>query len=213
MDQQQNEVKATPAVPVKSGLATAALVLGIIGICLSFIPIVNNAAFVLGILASVFGIVVLIKKRCLGKAIASIVLGVLSIVITLAMQAAALKAIDDAFGELDDELGYMSGEKTDEILENHLNVQIGSFQVMEGDYWDESKLEVTLKNKSDQKASFSVTIEAVDSTGARIATDTVYANDLGAGQSQKFEAFTLVSSDDYTALKKATFRVVDASMY
>lgn len=213
MDQQQNEVKATPAVPVKSGLATAALVLGIIGICLSFIPIVNNAAFVLGILASVFGIVVLIKKRCLGKAITSIVLGVLSIVITLAMQAAALKAIDDAFGELDDELGYMSGEKTDEILENHLNVQIGSFQVMEGDYWDESKLEVTLKNKSDQKASFSVTIEAVDSTGARIATDTVYANDLGAGQSQKFEAFTLVSSDDYTALKKATFRVVDASMY
>ena len=29
----------------KSGLATAGLVLGIIGICLSFIPIINNAAF------------------------------------------------------------------------------------------------------------------------------------------------------------------------
>ena len=34
----------------KSGLATAGLVLGIIGICLSFIPILNNASFFLGIL-------------------------------------------------------------------------------------------------------------------------------------------------------------------
>jgi hypothetical protein len=32
----------------KTGFATAALVLGIIGVVLSFIPIINNAAFVLG---------------------------------------------------------------------------------------------------------------------------------------------------------------------
>ena len=47
----------------KSGLATAGLVLGIIGICLSFIPILNNASFFLGILAVIFGIIPLIKKQ------------------------------------------------------------------------------------------------------------------------------------------------------
>lgn len=43
----------------KSGLSVAAMVLGIIGIALSFIPIINNAAFVLGILAFIFGLICL----------------------------------------------------------------------------------------------------------------------------------------------------------
>ena len=34
-----------------SGLATAGMVLGIIGVVLSFIPIINNIAFFIGILA------------------------------------------------------------------------------------------------------------------------------------------------------------------
>lgn len=65
----------------KSGLATAALVLGIIGICLSFIPILNNVSFVLGILAVIFAVISLAKKKSKGKAIASLILGVLSVVI------------------------------------------------------------------------------------------------------------------------------------
>lgn len=70
----------------KSGLAKAGLVLGIIGICLSFIPILNNASFFLGVLAVVFGLIPLIKKASKGKAIAALILGVLSIVITLSLQ-------------------------------------------------------------------------------------------------------------------------------
>ena len=35
----------------KSGLATASLVLGFIGAVLSFIPIINNIAFILWVLA------------------------------------------------------------------------------------------------------------------------------------------------------------------
>ena len=41
----------------KSGFATAGLVLGIIGICTSFIPIVNNLSFVLGLIGILFGVV------------------------------------------------------------------------------------------------------------------------------------------------------------
>lgn len=40
-----------------SGLATAGLVLGIVGVCTSFIPIINNLSFILGVLAIIFGLV------------------------------------------------------------------------------------------------------------------------------------------------------------
>ena len=47
----------------KSGLATAGLVLGIVGVCTSFIPIVNNISFIMGILSAIFGIISLVKKN------------------------------------------------------------------------------------------------------------------------------------------------------
>lgn len=68
-----------------SGLAAAGMVLGIIGICLSFIPIINNASFVLGALAVVFGIIGLAKKAG-AKAIVALVLGVLTVIIVIALQ-------------------------------------------------------------------------------------------------------------------------------
>lgn len=197
----------------KSGLATAGMVLGIIGIATSFIPIVNNASFVLGILAVVFGIITLIKKASLGKTITALILGVLAIVITVASQASLSNAIDDAFSTFDKELGTLTGEQTDAVLENNLDVTIGKFEVTEGAFLDETKLDVTVKNKGSETASFSVEIEAVNSDGSRIDTDTIYISDLKAGQSQKFEAFTLVESDKYNALKNATFAVLEVSMY
>lgn len=47
----------------KSGLAIAGLVLGIVGVCTSFIPIVNNISFIMGILGAIFGIISLVKKN------------------------------------------------------------------------------------------------------------------------------------------------------
>ena len=51
----------------KSGFATAGLVLGIIGICTSFIPIINNLSFVLGLIGILFCVVSLIKKASKGQ--------------------------------------------------------------------------------------------------------------------------------------------------
>lgn len=195
------------------GFSIAALVLGIVGVCTSFIPIVNNAAFVLGVLAIIFGAVSFTKKIETKQAIVSIVLGILAIVITLIMQSMMVSAIDDAVDEFNNEMDYMSGDATEEILEKYLDVKFGKFQVIEGTYYDESKLEVTLKNTGTETASFNVEIEAVDAKGNRIDVDYVYVSDLGAGQSQKFNLFTLVSSDQYAQLKKATFKVVEVSKY
>ena len=85
-----------------SGLGVSALVLSIISIVFSFVPIINNLCLVLGVLAIIFsgcsfratgkkG-----KKRGRGMVIAGLILGILSIVITLAMQASFSASLDKA---------------------------------------------------------------------------------------------------------------------
>ena len=64
----------------KSGFATASLVLGIIGICTSFIPIVNNLSFVLGLMGALFAIISVVKKASKGQAIAGFILCIIAIV-------------------------------------------------------------------------------------------------------------------------------------
>ncbi|MCA9339198.1 hypothetical protein KC939_02525 [Candidatus Saccharibacteria bacterium] len=75
----------------KSGLATAGMVLGIIGICLSLIPIINNIAFILALLGLVFGIIGIVqtksgKKSGKGKAVAAVILAIATIGLVLISQ-------------------------------------------------------------------------------------------------------------------------------
>lgn len=193
----------------KSGLATAGLVLGIIGICTSFIPIINNASFVLGILSVIFGIISLVKKASKGKAIAALILGVLAVVITLSLQS----SWSDSLDELSNELDTMTGENTEEVLKN-VEVNIGNFEVITDKYgFTETKLTVKVTNKTNEKKSFNFDIEAVASDGSRIDTDYIYANDLAAGQSQSFDLFEYVEDEKLQDMKSATFKIIEASMY
>ncbi len=194
----------------KSGLGTAGLVLGIIGICTSFIPIINNLSFVMGVLAVIFGIIALAKKDSKAKTIATIILGVLAVVITLNVQ----KTLSDSLDVVSKELDKATGGNTEEILKNDVEVTLGNFEVTQGQYgMTDTKLVVTVKNKKEETKSFSIQIEAVASDGSRINQDYVYANNLTAGQSQDFEIFSFISSDKLEAMKSATFKIVEASMY
>lgn len=202
MQQENNNIK-------RSGFATASLVLGIVGICTSFIPIINNASFFLGVLAVIFAIVSLIKKSSKGKSIASLILGILSIIITLSLQNSWSNSLDDLSKDLDN----MSGNNTEEVLKN-VDVNIGTFEVTTDEYgFTDTKLVVKITNTSNEKKSFDFTIEAVASDGSRIDTDYIYASNLSAGQSQSFNLFTYVSSDKIEEIKSATFNIVEASMY
>ena len=193
-----------------SGLATAGMVLGIIGVVLSFIPIINNIAFFIGILALIFGIIGIVKKAGKGKAIVGVVLGILSIVITLAMQSAVSDAIDETSKELD----KITGNSTEEVLKTEANVTLGDLQISKDEYGlTDSKMVVTVKNITDKKKSYSLHIEAVDANGNRIHEDYVYANDLSAGQTQNFEIFTYIEDSKIDAMKAATFNIIEASAY
>ena len=184
--------------------------LGIIGICLGFIPILNNISFVLGILSLLFGIIALIKKHNKGKAIATIILGVLSIVITLSLQSSWSDSLDDLSNDLDN----MSGENTEEVL-NNLDVEIGDFEVETNEYgFSETRLVVKITNKTSESKSFNLEIEAVAADGSRIKTDYIYASNLAANQSQEFEIFTYVEDDKLEQImQSAKFNIIEASMY
>lgn len=193
----------------KSGLCTAGLVLGIIGVCTSFIPIINNLSFFLGVLAVIFGLVS-IKRASKGKMIATIILGILSIVITLMMQ----KATSDTLDTISNSIDNMSGGNTEQVLKTEVDVKLGDFEVTEGDYGlTNTKLTVTVTNKTNETKSFNIQIEAVDEDGNRINQDYIYANNLTAGQSQNFDLFQYVSSEQIDAMKNATFNIVEASSY
>lgn len=193
----------------KSGLATAGLVLGIIGICLSFIPIINNAAFFLGVLAIIFGIIPLIKKKSKGKAISALILGILSIIITLSLQSSWAASLDEISNDLD----TMTGDNTEEVLKN-LDINYGTFEIVTDEYgFTETKLTVTITNKTNERKSFNLDIEAVTTEGSRIEIDYIYATDLAAGQSQSFDIFEYIEDDKLEIMKSATFNIVEASMY
>ena len=114
----------------KTGFSVASMVLGIIGICLSFIPIVNNVSFILGVLSVIFAIVSLVKKSGKAKAIVGLILGILSVVITLSLQNSWSKSLDDVGKDLDN----MTGDNTEEILKKDVDVNIGKLNVTTDEY-------------------------------------------------------------------------------
>ena len=193
----------------KSGLATAGLVLGIIGICTSFIPIINNISFILALTGTIFGIVALVKKASKGQAIAAIILCILTIVITVNSQ----KSVSDSLNTWSQDIDKAAGNSTEEVLKNDVDVQLGNFQITKGSYTTETVLKATIKNKTNETKSFNIQIEAVDANGNRIATDYIYANNLNAGQSQEFKSFEYVESEKIEQLRNATFKIVEASVY
>ncbi len=197
----------------RSGLGTAGLVLGIIGICTSFIPIINNLSFIMGILAVIFGLIALVKQDSKGKTITTIIIGILAIVITLNAQKTLSDSLNEALDTFNSEMDTMTGNKTDEILANNVDVTIGSFEATKQQYMTDTKLTVNVKNKSSEAKSFSIQIEAVDSNGSRINQDTIYANNLNAGQGQDFDIFKFISSDKVEDMKNATFKIIEVSMY
>lgn len=193
----------------KSGLCTAGLILGIIGVCTSIIPIVNNLSFVMGVLAVIFGLIS-IKKASKGKMIATIILGILAIAITLNSQ----KAVSDSLNALSEDLDTASGENTEQVLANDVDVVLGNFEATTGEYgMTDTKLTVKVTNKTNETKSFNIQVEAVDTNGNRINQDYIYANNLTAGQSQNFDIFQFVSSDQIEAMQNAIFNIVEASAY
>lgn len=212
MEQNQTSTKAP-----RSGLAVAALVLGIIAAATSFMPIINNGSFFIALIGLILAIVAIVgirkgKNSGKGIAIAGLVLSIVAVVLVLGTQAFYSAVLNEAADQSKQQLNKMTGDATDDILGKDVEVSIGDYSISKDQYGlVKSELSVTVKNMLDEPATYWVKIEAVDASGARISDDTVYINDLGAGQSTTLDAFAYVSSDDYEAMKSAKFNIVSVS--
>ena len=201
----------------RSGFAIAALVLGIVAAATSFMPIINNASFFIALIGFILAIVAIAgirKGRNSGKglAVAGLVLSIVAGLLVLGTQAFYSAVLDEAVDQSTQQLNKMTGDATDDILGVDVEVTIGDYSINKDQYGlVKSDLPVTVTSLLKEPASFWINIEAVDANGSRINDDTVIINDLGAGQSTKLDAFAFVSSDDYEAMKNASFNIISVS--
>ena len=88
----------------KNGIATAGLVLSILGLVLCWIPVVNVILWFLGFLFSFIGVF----RRPRGKAIAGLIIAVISLVVILVVYGIYSSALleSDWLSDLFDELSY-----------------------------------------------------------------------------------------------------------
>ena len=184
----------------KTGLSTAGLVLGIIAVSLSFIPIINNFAVVLGVLALIFGVIGLIKKHG-GKAIAAVVLGIVAIVITLSMQNAFSKAIDESFG-----VNSTNEDGSASIFADSVGLELDGETKLDlsgiTSYGGFAKVTGTVINNSDiTYNSPNISFIATDKEGNALDACSEYSSaTLSPGQKWNFEA-TCGYNQDVTEVK------------
>lgn len=100
-----------------------------------------------------------------------------------------------------------------DTLEEYVDVSFGEFKITNNGYYDETSLDVTVKNMSDEQYTFYITIEAVGDDGARLDTDTIYADRLNSGQSISLTAFEYVNKDKIDEFRNASFKVLDIQYY
>lgn len=97
-----------------AGLAIASLVLGIIAVLLSWIPIVNYLAVILGVVGLVLGVIGIFKSRRT-MSIVGAVLSFLAIVVSIIAFASFATSVEDAVDDINSSLG--TSTQTDDGLE------------------------------------------------------------------------------------------------
>ena len=107
----------------KSGFATAGLVLGIIGLCTSFIPIINNISFILALIGGIFAIVSLVKKASKGMAIAGLIICIIAGVVVLQSQKTLSDTLNDTVDTFNDSVNVDSESATKITLDKFNQIQ------------------------------------------------------------------------------------------
>lgn len=189
----------------KSGLATAGMVLGIIAIVGSWIPFLNVVSIIIGALAVIFGLIPLVKKKSVGKAVTGVVLGVLSIVIAIAMLVAASKAVDEALKTAPQTSQQTTDEKTaDDPKKERLTLDKGWKIDKSNPYM--TKVTGTVSNNSDQPVNgyIQITFSALDADKANVGDCLANANTVDGNGKWKFEAMCSGENIDTVRFKEIT---------
>ncbi|MET8586439.1 DUF4190 domain-containing protein [Streptomyces collinus] len=211
-----------PRQPGSNGLATTALVLGIIAVVVSFIPVLNVVVWPLAILGIVFGAIGLSKAgkvhKGKGAGITGLITSAVAIVMFFAMNALFFSAVDKASEELDksydsttvgDGKSKTGGAKKSEVMKDF---KIAKCDVVTGDFGiKEMAIHVDYANNGDRRYSYFVEGEVL-ADGKKIDDFMSTAENLAPGQ--KFtdkHAGALVTADEIKDVKKLECKTIKAS--
>lgn len=104
-------------------------------------------------------------------------------------------------------------ETIDEILEEYVDVSFGEFKITNNGYFDETSLDITVKNKADRRFTYYITIEAIDANGARIETEIIYAGRLASEQKIYLKAFEYIDQDKLDQFRYAALIVLEINKF
>jgi hypothetical protein len=206
-----------PAGPVQyvtapsNGLATASLVLGIIGAALAFIPVIGIAGALLGGLGFLLGVFGFLGSRKhgagKGKAIAGLVLGVASVVIFILISAATVAAVDSVSKEIDKSMKDQSDTSSSTDVSDageRKDAKLGA--VTKDEFGLNVKVTVTNSSKNESSYIGTVVFESPDGK-TQYGTGTVLIDSLKPGQT-KVEEVSMLEELPPNA-KKISVRLTD----
>ena len=176
---------APAAAPVRrgNGLAVAALVLGIIGVLSGLIPLLFFFAWVLGVLAFVFGWLgrTAVKRdpsrSGRGQAIAGVILGAIAVVlgvVGIVIVAGVFSSVNRALREATGPAPASSYRITEQSCERD---SVGLAH-------DRG----TITNTSNRSRNYEIKVEFLDPLGTRVGQGFKFVTGLGAGQMAQWEA-------------------------
>ncbi|MFV0459108.1 MAG: hypothetical protein ACK5MT_10135 [Actinomycetales bacterium] len=213
-----------PAGPSRA-LAIAALTLSIIALLGSWIPFVGLGFGLFALAGFIIGIVAIVqvgkgRARGRGMAITGVVLSVISVLVAVGSSVAAWRAIGTVASDYSSSYSWDSStpggdtggltwnSNTDEVLNEYLDAYFGEAEISGGPDFPDSRVPLTLTNKSSVRASFMISVAAVKD-GTQTSTDFVSTDVLDPGASVSKDVFTFISSAD--ELEGATFEVTEAT--
>ncbi|MDE6111437.1 MAG: zinc-ribbon domain-containing protein [Eubacterium sp.] len=154
------------------------------------------------------------KAKSAGKgALTSVILRVVATIVFVMVYIVFIAGIIDYSSNMINDAENSSYSETEDGDLDKVDVTFGDFIVKNNDFYAETSLEVKVKNLSDSRSTFFITIEAVDEDGVRLGTSTVYADSLNSGQEIYAEAFDYVEEDKLDQYKNAEFKVLEVQQY
>ena len=176
-------------------------------------------AFVMGILALIFGVVGVNKRIGGSQAIASVVLGAITLFITIGMYVIVarmavwgLASTSRIFNRVANVADSMSGKKTDKLLSASVDVKIGKLRQITNQYGEQTmSVPVSVRNLESREMSYSIWIDAYNANGDKIASDVVRVINLDSKKVQDVDVFQYMDNETQEALKNATFKVTRVS--
>lgn len=192
--------------PVRSAMAVASLVLGIIALLTSLLPIINNLSFLLAALGLIFAVVGLVgcmrgKRSGKGLAIAALIVNIAAVALVLGSQSVYSAALDDAASPAtvdvqSDEQVAQGGDDSADSAKQEADYSISDEELDASNEYAAVITGALTNNTDEEKRYIQVEYVIYDAEGAQIGTALANTNNLKAGGTWKYEAYSTVSPSE-----------------